>query len=38
MFGLDPIIVAHDHNAYYKGDIPRYWKWKDIYKHITGEI
>jgi hypothetical protein len=37
-FGLNPILVAHDHNAYYEGDIPRYWKWKEIYKHITGEI
>ncbi len=37
-YGLQSILVAHDHNAYYDGDIPRYWKWKDIYKHITGEI
>ena len=37
-FGLDSIIVAHNHNAYYKGDIPRFTKWKHIYNHITGEI
>lgn len=37
-FGLDPIIVAHDHNAFYEGEIPRFWKWKHIYNHITGEI
>lgn len=37
-YGLQSILVAHDHNAYYEGNIPRYWKWKDIYKHITGEI
>lgn len=35
--GLNSIIVAHEHNAYYEGDIPRYWKWKEIYKHIAGE-
>jgi len=35
-FGLNSILVAHDHNAFYKGDIPRYWKWKDIYRHIVG--
>ena len=37
-FGLNPILVAHDHNNYYEGDIPRYWTWKEIYKHIIGEI
>ena len=37
--GLNPIIVAHEHNAdEVNGPIPRFWKWKDIYKHITGEI
>ena len=36
-YGLNSILVAHEHNAYYEGDIPRYWKWKEIYKHITGE-
>tara|TARA_B100001939_G_C16926935_1_gene612146 strand:+ start:1115 stop:1699 length:585 start_codon:yes stop_codon:yes gene_type:complete len=37
-FGLNSILVAHEHNAYYEGDIPRFWKWKEIYKHITGEV
>lgn len=36
-FGLNPIIVAHEHNAFYQGEIPRFWKWKHIYNHITGE-
>lgn len=36
--GLDSLLVAHEHNAYYKGDIPRFTKWKHIYNHITGEI
>ena len=36
--GLNSIIVAHDHNAYYNGEIPRFWKWKHIYKHIIGEL
>jgi len=36
-FGLNSILVAHEHNAYYKGDIGRFWKWKHIYNHITGE-
>jgi FMN phosphatase YigB (HAD superfamily) len=35
--GLNSILVAHEHNAYYDGDIPRFWKWKHIYNHITGE-
>ena len=37
-YGLQSILVAHSHNAYYDGDIPRYWKWKEIYKHIIGEL
>ena len=37
-FGLNSILVAHEHNNYYKGDIPRYWKWKEIYQHIVGEL
>lgn len=36
--GLNSIIVAHDHNASYNGEIPRFWKWKHIYKHIIGEL
>ena len=35
--GLRSILVGHGHNANYNGDIPRYSKWKDIYKHIVGE-
>lgn len=35
LHGLDSILVAHDHNANYEGEIPRYWKWKHIYEHIT---
>ena len=35
--GLNSILVAHEHNAYYDGDIARFWKWKHIYNHITGE-
>ena len=36
-FGLNSILVAHEHNAYYKGDIERFWKWKHIYNYLTGE-
>ena len=36
--GLNSILVAHPHNKYYDGNIPRYYRWKEIYKHITGEI
>jgi beta-phosphoglucomutase-like phosphatase (HAD superfamily) len=36
--GLNSILVAHDHNAdEVNGTIPRFWKWKQIYKHIIGE-
>lgn len=35
--GLNSLLIAHDHNASYKGDIPRFWKWKHLYKHIIGE-
>ena len=35
--GLDSILVAHDHNSE-EVNIPRYWKWKHIYKHIIGEL
>jgi len=36
--GLKSILVGHTHNADYNGDIPRCQRWKDIYKHITGEL
>jgi hypothetical protein len=36
--GLNSILVAHTHNAHYKGEIPRFHRWKEIYKHITGEV
>ena len=36
--GLKSILVGHTHNADYNGDIPRYQRWKDIYKHISGEL
>lgn len=35
--GLNSVLIAHEHNSYYNGDIPRFWKWKDLYKHIAGE-
>ena len=31
--GLNPILVAGDFNV--TDEFPRYWKWKDIYNHIT---
>jgi hypothetical protein len=36
--GLNSILVAHTHNKDESWDIPRYWSWKEIYKHIIGEI
>ena len=36
--GLDSILVAHEHNNDANPDIPRFWKWKYIYKHIIGEV
>ena len=36
--GLDSILVAHTHNASFTGVIPRFHRWKEIYKHITGEV
>jgi hypothetical protein len=33
IFGLDPILIAHDYNNN-DTDIPRFWKWKDVYQHI----
>lgn len=37
-FGLNSILIAHDHNANFSTDIPKFWKWKHVYKHIVGEI
>lgn len=34
--GLNGILVAHDHNASYRGDAKRMYKWADIYKEIVG--
>jgi len=31
--GLNPILVAHDYNSKCD-DLPRFWKWKQIYNHI----
>jgi hypothetical protein len=36
--GLNSILVAHTHNASFTGVIPRFHRWKEIYKHITGEV
>jgi FMN phosphatase YigB (HAD superfamily) len=36
--GLNSILVGHTHNADYKGEAPRFHRWKEIYKHITGEV
>lgn len=37
--GLNSILVAHTHNRdEISGPIPRYSRWKEIYKHIIGEI
>lgn len=36
-FGLKPILVAHNHNAFAAHKFDRFWKWKGIYKHIVGE-
>jgi len=33
-FGLNPILVAHESNANIT-DIPRYWKWKQIFNEIV---
>ena len=35
--GLKSILVAHNHNSHYVGDISRQWKWKHIYNQISGE-
>ena len=31
--GLESILIGADHNM--TDEFPRYWKWKDVYKHIT---
>ena len=36
-FGLNPILVGHYHNSGVT-DYPRFSKWKQIYKHIVGEV
>ena len=36
-FGLNGILVAHDHNADYTGDATRVCNWKEIYDIVTGE-
>ena len=37
-FGLNGILVAHDHNADYTGGAKRVNNWREIYTLITGEI
>ena len=37
-FGLDGILVAHDHNEDYTGEAKRVHTWREIYTIITGEI
>lgn len=32
-YGLDPLLVAHEHNS--SANHPRFANWKEIYKHIT---
>jgi FMN phosphatase YigB (HAD superfamily) len=36
-FGLDSILISHDHNKNYNGDAKCVSKWKQIYNIITGE-
>lgn len=36
-FGLDPILIAHDHNRDYVGEYPRVQTWKEIYDLITAQ-
>jgi hypothetical protein len=33
--GLESLLVAHGHNAYYSGDAIRVQNWKEIYGLIT---
>ena len=35
-FGLQSILIAHDHNVDYKGPAVRLNKWKHIYERIVG--
>jgi len=37
-FGLNALLIAHEHNSYYNGEIPRFWKWKHLYKYIINNI
>jgi hypothetical protein len=34
-FGLNSLLIDHDFNQYYTGDIPRVQNWKEIYELIT---
>lgn len=36
-FGLDGILVIHDHNKDYEGTAKCVRNWKEIYNYITGE-
>lgn len=36
-FGLNSLLIDHDFNQYYTGDIPRVKNWKQIYNIITGD-
>jgi len=36
-FGLNSLLIDHDFNEYYTGDIPRVKNWKEIYTIITGD-
>jgi FMN phosphatase YigB (HAD superfamily) len=37
-FGLNSILVDHEHNKDYEGDAIRVRNWREIYNIITGEI
>ncbi len=36
-FGLNSLLIDHDFNQYYTGDIPRVKNWKEIYNIVTKE-
>ena len=36
-FGLNSLLIDHDFNEHYTGDIPRVKNWKEIYTIITGD-